>query len=192
MGLISVSALPGDETEARFDRLYAEHGRAVFAFVLRRTAGREDAADLVAEAFLAAWRRADEIPPEPEARLWLFGIARGLLSNAKRGKLRRARLEERLKLDRATTASSEASPESEPAVTVALERLAPQDREVLTLVGWEGLEPAEIARVLGVSQVAARSRLHRARRRFLKELAAVESAGRPVPVDGHGREGRTG
>lgn len=181
---IAVSAVPEEGNEARFAQLYADHGRAVLAFVLRRTAEREDAHDLAAETFLAAWRRADEVPPEPEARLWLFGIARGLLANSKRGDSRRARLEERLRLDRSTKASSESEPEVETSVAIALGRLEARDLEVLTLAGWEGLGPAEIARVLDINQVAARSRLHRARRRFQKELAEVESTDSSGPNPG--------
>ena len=43
-------------------QLYAEHGRDVLAYALLRTPGPEDAADLVAETFLVAWRRAADIP----------------------------------------------------------------------------------------------------------------------------------
>jgi RNA polymerase sigma-70 factor (ECF subfamily) len=51
------------------------------------------------------------------------------------------------------------------------------------LVAWEELEPAEVARVLGISKVAARSRLHRARRRLRAELSA-----KPETRPGHGNE----
>jgi RNA polymerase sigma factor (sigma-70 family) len=52
----------------------------------------------------------------------------------------------------------------------ALDGLADSDRELLLLVVWEGLSPAEAAVALGISQVAARSRLHRARKRAMKAL----------------------
>jgi RNA polymerase sigma-70 factor, ECF subfamily len=55
-------------------------------------------------------------------------------------------------------------------VLTALERLDPRDQEVLRLTAWEELTPAEAAKVLGVSSVTARSRLHRARRRLRQEL----------------------
>jgi DNA-directed RNA polymerase specialized sigma24 family protein len=48
----------------------------------------------------------------------------------------------------------------------ALRRLGPRDREVLLLAEWEDLAPAEIAAVMGCLAITARSRLHRARRRF--------------------------
>lgn len=49
-------------------------------------------------------------------------------------------------------------------------QLAPTDQEVLRLTAWEGLAPAEIARVLGISPNAAAIRLHRARGRLRHEL----------------------
>jgi RNA polymerase sigma-70 factor (ECF subfamily) len=52
----------------------------------------------------------------------------------------------------------------------ALDGLAAADRELLLLVAWEGLTPAEAAAALGISPVAARSRLHRARKRAMKAL----------------------
>ena len=63
----------------------------------------------------------------------------------------------------------------------ALEALSDEDREVLLLKAWEELEPAEIASVLGISRVAARSRLHRAAAELLAELSAHSDA---IPVPG--------
>ena len=51
--------------------------------------------------------------------------------------------------------------------------LRERDREVLLLVEWEGLRPAELAEVLGCQEVTARGRLHRARARFRD---AIETA----------------
>jgi RNA polymerase sigma-70 factor (ECF subfamily) len=59
----------------------------------------------------------------------------------------------------------------------ALAGLAPADREVLLLTAWEGLEPARAARVLGVRPGTLAVRLHRARRRFARMLAAQDAAG---------------
>jgi RNA polymerase sigma factor (sigma-70 family) len=183
-------SVPQEEVEERFTRLYADHARGVMAYVLRR-APREDAADLVAEVFLAAWRRADEVPREPDARLWLYGIARGLLSNQVRGDRRRARLQERLRQERSTGQSSESDHEVETVVDAALGRLGESDREVLMLAGWEGLDPAEIAGVLRITRVAARSRLHRARRRFEKELGELERGEASAhPADREGEEAK--
>jgi RNA polymerase sigma-70 factor, ECF subfamily len=168
-----------DAAEAQFARLYADYSRDVLAYALPRSAGSDDAADVVAETFLVAWRRARDIPPGAEARLWLLGVARRVLANQRRGNGRRTRLAERLQdeLPDAVVAQPSAS---DRAVLRALERLSEDDRELLLLAGWEELNSSQIARVLGISAVAVRTRLHRARRRLRAELAAEEEE-TPVP-----------
>lgn len=146
------------------------------AFALRRVSP-DDAADVVAETFLVAWRRSPEIPPGGEAELWLYGVARRVVANQERGERRRTRLNERLRAELPAVAAPLSSPVSErPAVLHALARLEQEDRELLLLTAWEDLRPAQVAGVLGISAVAARSRLHRARRRLRKELSAIEGS----------------
>jgi RNA polymerase sigma-70 factor (ECF subfamily) len=174
-------ALSQELAEARFRRLYAEHGREVLAYALRRTSGPEDAADAVAETFLVAWRRGAEVPPGPEARLWLYGVARLTLANQRRGENRRARLSERLRTDLAEAIAAQPEPDQgEGAVLSALALLDSDDREILQLTAWEELTPAQAGRTLEISAVAARSRLHRARRRLRRVLAASDSGATPI------------
>jgi len=168
-------ALSRELAEARLVALYEEHGRDVLAYALRRVADPEDAADAVAETFLVAWRRVAEVPPGEEARLWLYGVARLTLANQHRGERRRARLAERLRAELATATQPAAQPAGP--VLRALAGLGDEDRELLLLAGWEELAPKQIARVLGISAVAARSRLHRARRRLRRAMAEVEAEG---------------
>jgi RNA polymerase sigma-70 factor, ECF subfamily len=164
-----------ERAEERLAGLYAEHGRDVLAYALRRAAGPEDAADVVAETFLIAWRRLADVPAGDDARLWLYGVARRVLANQRRGALRRTRLGERLRAELRGLAAVEAPPSTEqPAVLVALGQLDEDDRELLLLVGWEELEPAQAARVVGGSAVAVRSRLHRARGRLRAAMLATE------------------
>ncbi|HEX6780986.1 MAG TPA: sigma-70 family RNA polymerase sigma factor [Solirubrobacterales bacterium] len=160
--------------EVRFRRLYADHGREILGYALRRVSDPEDAADVVAETFLVAWRRADEVPPGEQARLWLYGVARRALANQRRGERRRERLGERLRADLAPALAEPPDP-PDPAVLAALESLEPEDREVLRLSAWEELSPSEVAKALGISAVAARSRLHRARRRLRRALMEEEA-----------------
>ncbi|HEX5608852.1 MAG TPA: sigma factor-like helix-turn-helix DNA-binding protein [Solirubrobacterales bacterium] len=77
--------------------------------------------------------------------------------------------------------ASQPSPEPESPVMEALGRLKARDREVLMLAAWEELEPAQIGEVLGLSAVAVRSRLHRARRRLRQELAWAGGPDAPKP-----------
>jgi RNA polymerase sigma factor (sigma-70 family) len=161
-----------DHPTDRFRRLFADTERELLAYVLRRVDHAEDAADVVAETFLVAWRRLDKVPPGDEARLWLYGVARRQLANQRRGHLRRSRLADRLRAELPAAVASARSPEDHRAAAVraALARLEEEDREILRLTRWEGLTPSEIAAVIGVPGVTVRSRLHRARKRLRAEV----------------------
>lgn len=117
----------------RFEEMVGAHQDDVLAYALRRVTHPEDAADVVAETLLVAWRRLDDVPPGPQARLWLFGVARRQLANQRRGELRRSRLAGRLR-DELREGRSVATPDEQAfAVRAALEALHPDDREMLTL-----------------------------------------------------------
>jgi RNA polymerase sigma-70 factor (ECF subfamily) len=174
--------LDGQRAEDRFERLYAEHGRAVLAYAVRRVADPQDAADAVAETFLVAWRRLDTVPSGEAARLWLYRVAHYVLANQYRSERRRERLAERLRHDLPPTLEDVTRLGSETrALRDALACLGGEDQEILRLCGWEELTPREIATVLGISHVAARSRLHRARRRLRVALGPD-----PEPEDSGG------
>jgi RNA polymerase sigma-70 factor (ECF subfamily) len=141
---------------------------------------------VVAETMTVAWRRIDEVPEGDAARLWLYGVARHVLANARRGARRRVRLGERLRRDvRAQVPDVAPGVAQRIEVRRALAALSPDDRELLQLTAWEGLGPAEVATVLGLSAVAVRSRLHRARAR-LREVLTDDLAPHPPP-SGHER-----
>jgi RNA polymerase sigma-70 factor (ECF subfamily) len=162
--------------DSRFEDAYRTCGSAVLGYTLRRCASREDALDVVAETFAVAWRRRDDLPPDAaEARPWLFGIARLCLANAARSRRRAGRLGQRLAEEFAGTPLPDPVALSEGRaggrdLREALGRLSPDDRELVTLVAWEGLTPAEAAASLGLTPGAARVRLHRARTRLRTEL----------------------
>jgi RNA polymerase sigma-70 factor, ECF subfamily len=145
----------------------------MLAYALRRTDNTDDAADVLAETFLTAWRRLDDVPAGDQARLWLYGTARRVLANHRRGERRRLALADRLKADLAVSYRQPAYTGRLADVAAALRRLPPADQELLALAGWEGLAPGDIATVVGCSGNAARIRLHRARRRLAAELDRV-------------------
>lgn len=158
--------------DERFRGLFDLHFRAVYAFALRRASSAEGAADVAAETFTVAWRRLADVPDGEQARLWLYGVARRVLANTRRGERRRDLLVERL----ATVADdrSPAPPDDGAATAVvrdALAGLADGDREVLVLSAWEELSPAEIGVVLDLPAATVRTRLHRARNRLRERLA---------------------
>jgi RNA polymerase sigma factor (sigma-70 family) len=162
------------ERRRRFNDLFASYSSDIVAYCGWRAGSRSDAQDAVADVFLTAWRRLDDLPEDDAARVWLYATARRVIANQRRSNRRRAALHERLARDRAF-APQESPPEDreETRVHEALRRLGPRDREVLLLAEWEGLSAAQIATVLGCLTVTARGRLHRARRRF---RAAFEEA----------------
>lgn len=160
-----------DDAAARFERTFTDNYPAIAGYLLRRCASREDAEDAATEVFTVAWRRVADLPPPPEDRLWLFGVARRVLANHLRAGRRRERLRHRL-VDRSAplwAPPADAAGASSEAVG-ALRTLSPADRELLTLVAWDGLEVAEIAQVLGVAPAVVSRRLYRARRRFERAL----------------------
>ncbi len=157
----------------KFRVLYEIAYPRVLGYALRRTSTPEDAADLVAETFLTAWRRFDELPPGDEAQLWLYGVAHRQLANQRRGEQRQSALSERLalELEALTPVWYDPLPSDLTAFAAAWQRLRPDDRDVLGLVAWEGLDNAELAQVMGWSRALAKLRVHRARRRLAAELA---------------------
>jgi RNA polymerase sigma factor (sigma-70 family) len=159
------------ERRRRFDELYRSHHREVLGYLLRRTPNTDDAADVFAETFLAAWRRLDDLPSDPEVRLWLYGTARRTLANYRRGERRRLALADRLRADLTSRYEPPEFSGELAEISAAFRHLPERDRELLSLVAWEGLDPGQIATVLGCTRNAARIRLHRARRRLADELA---------------------
>jgi RNA polymerase sigma-70 factor (ECF subfamily) len=153
------------ERRRRFDALFEAHSSDVVAYCGWRAGSASDAEEAVAEVFLTAWRRLDDVPRGEAARVWLYATARRVIANQRRSTRRRIALTERIALAAPPQESRPTDPE-ESLVHEALRRLGPLDREVLLLSEWEGLSPAQIASVLRCPRVTARGRLHRARRRF--------------------------
>ena len=121
----------------------------------------------MAETFLVAWRRRADVPAGEGARLWLYGVARRVLANQRRGELRRSALGSRLRAELPALVSDPAGAVADRTEAVrALSQLGEADREVVELTAWEGLDSREVAEVLGITPVAARARLCRARNRL--------------------------
>lgn len=78
-----------DDRKDRFEAVYTQTYEQILGYAMRRCDSPEDAADVVAETFAIAWRRMDALPAGAEARLWLYGVARNVLANHRRGQDRR-------------------------------------------------------------------------------------------------------
>lgn len=178
---VALRAVP--DRELRFRELFDDNFRQLLGYALRRVSSPDDAADIVADTLLVAWRRLDEVPADGTARLYLYGVARRVLANHRRGEIRRDRLTERLRLQLAEATPDQTSmSDSTIAIRDALSRLSDSDRELLMLTGWDGLDPREAAVVLGVPARTVRTRLHRARARLR------EAVGDAFTGDGHVRD----
>jgi RNA polymerase sigma factor (sigma-70 family) len=160
-----------NDDRAAFGRLFDDHAPQLHGYLSARV-GRSAADDLVAETFLVAYRdRARFDPVRGAVRPWLFGIATNLARHHRRSELRGlaavARLGGRTEVH--VDGPGWRVPEQvDAAVEVgrlagALAALPAGDRDVLLLVAWAGLTPAEAATALGIPVGTARSRLHRVR-----------------------------
>ncbi|MCW2917157.1 MAG: polymerase subunit sigma-24 [Actinomycetia bacterium] len=155
----------------RFEVIFSRYSANILGYLLRRTEAPEDAADLMSEVFATAWRRIGSVPDGEEAKLWLYGIARNVLANHRRGSLRRNRLADRLREHLSSHPDAEPVAAAE-GVRAALAQLSDSDRELLTLTVWEQLTPAEIATLLDLESTTVRTRLARARTRLRRVLEA--------------------
>jgi RNA polymerase sigma-70 factor (ECF subfamily) len=138
--------------------------------------------DVVADTFLAAWRRYGELRGEPLP--WLLGIARRSAANHRRSGARQAALRERLQTEPPASGQTPAAHshlnDRDPRVATALAGLGERDREALMLVAWDGLEHRVAASAMGCSTGAFTVRVHRARRKLERALASEES--NPIEV----------
>lgn len=167
--------------EERFTAVFARCHRPVLAYAARRVDEPADAADIVAETFLVAWRRLDALPAGDAELPWLYGVARRVLANQLRGRRRRHALAQRLRDELDAHYVPEPRPPEAARLAGALARLGGDDRELLRLVAWEGLDNAQLAAALGLRPGTVRVRLHRARTRLAHALA---EEGEPLGVRG--------
>lgn len=148
-------------------RLYADR---VLAYLLHRT-DPETAQDLVQEVFIIAYRRTSKIT-EPVLG-WLFGTARRVLSNQRRGQLRQSTALERLTATLPRHTGQVDQPERlRRAFLDATAKLSAADQETLLLSCWYDLTPAEAAAATECSPKTYAVRLHRARQRLAAHLSA--------------------
>jgi RNA polymerase sigma factor (sigma-70 family) len=169
--------MPGSDTDS-FRTLYEENYERIAAYVLRRTQSAEDAADAVAETFLTAWRRLDDLPQGEQATMWLYVTARRVVANQRRSTERRLRLLDRIRQQ----------PRREPedlddagVAAEALSRLRVDDQEILGLIAWDGLAYRQVGAVLGCSENAAKLRAARARQRFASKFETLRG---PIATPG--------
>jgi RNA polymerase sigma-70 factor (ECF subfamily) len=155
-----------------FERMYDAHAPAIARFALRRARSEQDAEEAVAETFLIAWRRRDDLRGDPLP--WLYGVARRVVAHQLRGALPPT-LELRSDLPAPADHTTELL-----ALTEAVSRLPAHERDALLLTAWEGLDQRECAKALGCSRVAVALRLRRARARLRADEEQLPSVAPPL------------
>jgi RNA polymerase sigma-70 factor, ECF subfamily len=153
-----------------FDLAYAQYGARLFSFLTRLLGygQQSQAEDLLQQTFLRLAERGPELRPDSDLRAWLYTVARNAFLGQMRGQKQAA---EAVNLELV----ADYAPDAEARLMLgdveqALSRLRLDDRELLLLVGAEGLEPLTVARMLSVEPATLRKRLARARQRLLQEL----------------------
>ena len=158
-----------------FIELTRRHNVAIHQYLSRR-AGRAQADDLLGEVWVQAFRaRSSYDQAWPDARPWLYGIARNVLRAHWRAMARLA--------PQVPVAVSDPWPNVDDQLDAearglelrrGLDSLTEDEREVLLLVAWEQLSQAEIASILSIPPGTVRSRLHRARAIIRGQLDAED------------------
>jgi RNA polymerase sigma factor (sigma-70 family) len=174
----------------RFAAVYDRYAAQLYRYAYRRV-GSAAAEDVVAEAFLAAFRRRHTYDlSRPDARPWLFGILTRELGRHERAE----RAHYRALARSAATATPDDSPDdavvdrvsagaARNQLAAALAALSARDRDVLLLVAWGDFAYGDVATALGIPVGTVRSRLNRARRKVRAALDPITDEG--IPTDGH-------
>ena len=161
---------------AAFDVVYAAYHARLFNFLVRLSRNRQVAEDLVEETWVRLVARAGRLRADTQLAAWLFTVARNLYLSYCRSRLvEESHVPALMGLwpggsSRPSPFEATATSELERRLEAGLAALPLPYREVLLLVGVEGLRPAEAAEVCGISPEALRQRLSRARALLRRQL----------------------
>jgi RNA polymerase sigma-70 factor (ECF subfamily) len=157
--------------------LFARHQNEIYAYLVRMLRDPELAADLTQDAFIKAYRAYDSLQKPENARAWLYQIAHRVALDS----LRRRRIVRFVPLVGETHNTSPSAEHLAMDLRLsgdlqrALEKIPERQRAALLLAELHDLTGLELAAALGVSHVAARALLTRARE-SLRQALAVERA----------------
>ena len=164
----------------QFAVLYDRYSAVLHRYAGRRVGG-EDAEDVVAATFLAAFRARPRYDlARLDARPWLFGILTKEIARRRRTEQARFRALAKTCADRPAAGHADqvavdvSAQAARRALAAALARLAPAERDVLLLIAWGELSYAEIAEALDIPVGTVRSRLNRARRKVREALGGTD------------------
>lgn len=146
--------------------------------------------DVVADTFLIAWRKIDQVPRGSEVLPWLYGVAYRVIGHQWRARSRRENLDkvlkgighERMEMPEELLVVREESRQ----VLEALSGLKSIDQEILLLSAWEELPQADIAVTLNISIGAVRQRLHEAKKNLSKQYERLDKKRNKTPAARNG------
>lgn len=163
---------------AAFDALVRRYLKQAFAVAYRVLGQREDAEDLVQEAFVAALQHIDSFDERRDFRPWLLRIVANRALNARQYRERRrteALPEEAAAATPSPTADVERH-ELEQRIRQALETLPERQRTIVQLSSFDGLSSADIGEILKIPAGTVRWELHQARRALRETLAVCRGS----------------
>jgi len=157
-----------------FHGLYSRHAEEILSYGLNRSSS-DDASDMLAETFLIAWRKFDDIPNGIEAKYWLYGVARRVLHGQRRKATASNHLTNKLRqsLTRNSLDSFEETTAEQFCMEQILHSLPELDQEIIKLSFWENLTSIEIGKVLDMPPATIRTRLARAKAKLKTEIQEV-------------------
>jgi RNA polymerase sigma-70 factor (ECF subfamily) len=183
----------GDTTA--FDRVYSAYHPRVFSFLLRLSGRRDTAEDLAQETWLKLAKAAPSLREDTTIAPFLFTIARNAFMSHRRWAMLDLSRIVTFGLEVVSSAATESTPETQheraraiALLETALQQVPLASREVLLLVGVEGIEQEEVARMLDLSYDALRQRLSRARAQLGEKMEKLEKKQRATRVKTRGGE----
>ncbi|MCD8539901.1 MAG: RNA polymerase sigma factor [Leadbetterella sp.] len=148
----------------RMGLLFERHYKPLFGFLYRMTADKDNSEDMVQNVFLRMLKYRHTFKGDGEFRTWMYHLARNVLNDQhKQAKRQAAPLEQEFR--EVADEAPESASDKEEQVNIlnrALTHLTEENREILVLSRYQELAYSEIARILNISEVNVRVRIHRA------------------------------
>jgi RNA polymerase sigma-70 factor, ECF subfamily len=198
---------PSPQSAEAFDKLYREHVDLLYRYAHRLCGEAESAKDLVQETFLNAYRGLKHFRGDAKISTWLYAIASHACLRMRRKRKgapeRELSLEEfvpssegefrlQIPIEGLTPEQALENKELREALEQAINKLPKKYRVALVLRDMEGLSAAETGAIMGLSERAVKSRLHRARLFVRRELSARGIGEEARPSQEDWRPGETG
>ena len=162
------------EPQSAFEELFQRHRVSLWNFIRRQGFDAMKAEDLFQTTLLKAFRAISSFREEAKFKSWLYTIAVHVMTDERRGAQKggnRIELSEDVVGTESGAEDRDRSLDAKDRVGEALSRLDANDRELFTLVRFEGLSVADAARAVGMTHPTARMRLFRAQKRVGERLA---------------------